>query len=387
MKISIWTGAAYEHWGPGNIEFGGIGGSETAAIHMARALAKLGHEVAMLGDHEGCEGDYHARAPATGKVPVRYIDYKRVMKDPGLLACDVLVSSRDKRVLRLQPKARAKVLWVHDVHVGDDWENEVDDFDLLYALTPWHKGYLESVYPHVLPEKIKVIRNGIDPERYEEIDWWDKSLDLVYSSSPDRGLDVILDLWPRLKEWRPSFKLHVCYGFENWRKLNAQNKRGLMVVDYMKARIDEMVDMGVVYHGRIGQNELARLQKKAALWAYPTAFSETYCITALEAQAAGSAVVTTKLAGLESTVGDRGLFILGLNKSAAYQTAFVDAIKAQVVAWEVARETTPPASEHPPVTEGVRRAREWAMTQTWESLAKEWEQDFGELLDLKGSSS
>ena len=55
MKIVIWTGAAWEPWGPPSV-IGGIGGSETAAVHMARELANRGHEVVMFGEHEGFEG-------------------------------------------------------------------------------------------------------------------------------------------------------------------------------------------------------------------------------------------------------------------------------------------------------------------------------------------
>ena len=56
MKIVIWTGAAWEPWGPSSVDGGGIGGSETAAINMARELSWRGHEVVMFGEHQGFEG-------------------------------------------------------------------------------------------------------------------------------------------------------------------------------------------------------------------------------------------------------------------------------------------------------------------------------------------
>jgi glycosyltransferase involved in cell wall biosynthesis len=65
----------------------------------------------------------------------------------------------------------------------------------------------------------------------------------------------------------------------------------------------------VFYHGRIGQDQLAEEQLKASLWAYPTDFEETNCITAIECQAAGVPIVATNYAGLKTTVGNSGILV------------------------------------------------------------------------------
>src|SRR5262245_24961065 len=132
MHIVFWTGPAAEKWGPGSVSGGGIGGSETAVVHMAHELAMLGHSVTCVGMHE----------PQSLAVPIRprvamaqdskdstrrwvdYVPFERAIEKPEILNGDVFISSRDKSVMRLKPKAKAHVLWVHDVHVGDDWECE-----------------------------------------------------------------------------------------------------------------------------------------------------------------------------------------------------------------------------------------------------------------------
>ena len=48
---------------------------------------------------------------------------------------------------------------------------------------------------------------------------------------------------------------------------------------------------------------------RAGVWAYPTWFSETSCITAMEAQAAGLMIVSSAIAALPETVGRRGSLI------------------------------------------------------------------------------
>lgn len=56
---------------------------------------------------------------------------------------------------------------------------------------------------------------------------------------------------------------------------------------------------------------------------YPTWFYETSCITAMEALAAGLAVVTTPLAALPETLGSYGIFVQGDWTSSDYQDEFV----------------------------------------------------------------
>ena len=404
MKIIIWTGAAWECWGPLSVD-GGIGGSETAAIQMGNELARRGHEVVMFGDHDGFEGywtpggeggghpDYYK---AAGLRFVRYLSYKKAVEDPKLLACDVLVSSRSKQVVRLKPDAKVKVLWVHDVHVGDDWENDLFHFDRVYCLTRWHKGYFESMYPHIDPTKIQITRNGIDPSRFADLDWRKKQASFVYSSSPDRGLDVLMDLWPSIKTLRPEATLDVYYGFETWRKLLKENKRGLAVVDYLQGRVESMAAEGVTYHGRVGQKELAEAHKKALIWLYPTKFCETYGITALEAQAAGSCVITSKLAGLTETASKWDSLIEGSNKSREYQDAALDWLGHYFTAWDIDKKHAEAFSDEEikddvdgailnsnPIHLTAQAARRWALKQTWATLAGEWEDDFNKLVEAK----
>src|SRR5207253_1372023 len=68
---------------------------------------------------------------------------------------------------------------------------------------------------------------------------------------------------------------------------------------------------GVVHHDMIGQQELADLQLSCEAWLYPPqpnhengmgGFLETYCITAVEAQAARAVPVTRLNGALAETV-------------------------------------------------------------------------------------
>src|ERR1041385_956964 len=78
-------------------------------------------------------------------------------------------------------------------------------------------------------------------------------------------------------------------------------------------------DGGVYMHGRVNQAELAKWQAGQHIWLYPTAFMETFCITAIEAQAAGILPLTSNLAALKETVASDHLRIEGWPQNVTYQ--------------------------------------------------------------------
>jgi hypothetical protein len=99
---------------------------------------------------------------------------------------------------------------------------------------------------------------------------------LIYSSSPDRGLDTLLYLFRFIKEEFPQATLHILYGFENWNKAidqrnNEQEKK------WRDQIIGDMEQPNVYYYGRVDQNTVAKMYQAADLWFYPSRFTETYC--------------------------------------------------------------------------------------------------------------
>ncbi len=129
---------------------------------------------------------------------------------------------------------------------------------------------------------------------------------LHYSSSPDRGLDNILYLLPWIQE-KVDYKIHidVYYGFNNLEQANPT----------LAKRLHELIKVSgedsVHFKGRVSQIELAQAWKKAYVWFYPTAFWETYCITAKEAQLSSTPIVCSNEGALQTTVGNAGIRVDG----------------------------------------------------------------------------
>ena len=148
----------------------------------------------------------------------------------------------------------------------------------------------------------------------------------TYSSSPDRGLARLLDFWPKIfAKYGPDSSLHVYYGFETWRRLAALHdlRDQLVQADLLEHRL--ATTPGVVFHGRAGQEEVARSYLQSQLWLYPTDFQETSCITAMEAQAAGCHVVATRCGALPETA-PQAWFVDGPTQMPDYEARFLEAV-------------------------------------------------------------
>jgi len=131
---------------------------------------------------------------------------------------------------------------------------------------------------------------------------------LHYSSSPDRGLDNILEMLPWLTEKCPDVTLHIYYSFYNWSQAakSRGDSRELKQIEAMQKQIDNY-GAKVVMHGRVGQQELANEWKKAWCWFYPSSFTETFAITAVEAQLSATPIVCSNVGALQTTVGEYGI--------------------------------------------------------------------------------
>jgi glycosyltransferase involved in cell wall biosynthesis len=299
LDLVFYLGHGVEPWSPKTFEAGGMGGSETMAWEMAKRLRKLGHRVRLYGHATpSMEGIYEG---------VEWLDASRYRG----VTCDVLIASRRPDAVDdvHNLKAGARVLWVHDVHCGEllDMKRSMR-FDRILCLSEWHREYFLGVYPLLDKAKVHVTRNGIDLTRFEGSEPRNPHR-AVYSSSPDRGLLTALECWPRIREQVPDAELHVFYGFKNWETVAQSygDTANIQNIAHLKHLLK--TTPGVVFRDRVSQRELAREFMRAGVWAYPTFFSETSCITAMEAQAAGLYIVTSKLAALNETVDNCGMRI------------------------------------------------------------------------------
>ena len=122
---------------------------------------------------------------------------------------------------------------------------------------------------------------------------------VVYTSSYDRGLEHLAEIWADVKKEVPDAECHVFYGWQLFDRFYANNPSSMAWKDRL---VNKMFESGIVDHGRLPQKELAEFMQHSGVWAYPTHFGEINCISAIKAQAYGCEPVVVNYAALKETV-------------------------------------------------------------------------------------
>jgi glycosyltransferase involved in cell wall biosynthesis len=261
----------------------GIGGSETAVVQMARHLHNLTGKVVRI---------FHERPDK--------LELDGVIYEPN--GNTKAYFSSGEPIAHIAWRHNVKVtnaptfLWCHDLMApGID---AIDGYDKVLCLSEFHKNYLRHVF-NVPEGKICLTRNGIDLDRFTNHDFSDKNPNkIVFSSSPDRGLDRAVAVVAKARELsNRDLELHTFYGFDNMLKLGLSKQ----VAD-MQAMLAQYP--WVKLHGNVQQNELVKHLASAKAWLYPTDFLETYCITALEMLACRVRPVVRAWGALPHTLKD-----------------------------------------------------------------------------------
>jgi glycosyltransferase involved in cell wall biosynthesis len=118
---------------------------------------------------------------------------------------------------------------------------------------------------------------------------------LCYTSTPWRGLEVLLDAWEKLNPI--DCELHVFSSCQIYGKDFANTQEAKYTDLYNRC----LNTKGIVYRGSIPNEELRKELPTFDILAYPCTFEETSCIAVIEALSAGLTVVTSNLGALPET--------------------------------------------------------------------------------------
>lgn len=320
----------FEPWDWTNPDRVGIGGSETSHIEMAQRLARRGNEVVSFapletdGRGEGyrvngsdVEADSFTDPAGVVWYPVEHFE-NYVYQYPNA----VFVIYRAPRLVDLLPAGAIAWLICQDVDYTSP-QNELTEeralrFTRIVALCREHAGYLARRLPAaawVSPAvpRICVSSNGIKSEYIQKLlanPPERNPMRLIYASSPDRGLENLLQIFARVREIVPAAELHVCYGFDNIEKVIARAGLNSGVARMYQRLSAALKAPGVFHYGRLGQVELLGEWFKSSIWCHPSNFTETSCITCMDAQACGAVPVTRPIWAVGENVAD-GVFIEG----------------------------------------------------------------------------
>jgi glycosyltransferase involved in cell wall biosynthesis len=357
-SLAFLTRGLFEPWHPKLEAQFGAGGAETCIMRLAPRFAAAGWDVSVFGTpgpHEGIDEN-----------GVKWMT--NTLFDPDS-PYDVLISSRVPEVFDAELAARRQFLWCHDVNLGRDfrfgpWGDRFAHLDGIVGLSQWHIQHMSRLYEIPLDHFV-VVPNGIETHMFPA-EYKKEPQRFIWTSSPDRGLDVALSLWPEVRKRWPEAELDVFYGFDAIDKIIASGTPSSQHLMRFRAGILELLEElggeegGVRMHGRVPQAQLYQEMAKANIWYYPTYFLETYCISAVETQMAGILPVSTYAGALPEVVARKELLVTGWPNNASYQKLYLAKLEQMVEAPEAQQE------------QWRQDGMEFALTQSWDHAFERW---------------
>lgn len=361
------TGNGYH---PGSPLSQPMGGTESAVVYLSTALVRAGAKVTLLNNPKTEMVVDGVRLLPSDKMP------------PGLVdKCDALVVISTAVGSRIRASFGPKIpllLWCH-LDVDQAYiqslaqEEERKAWSGYVMVSQWqaqrfagHFG-LDSTKNHV-------IGNAISPAFLDlpaAPAWFETGAapTLFYSSTPYRGLDVLLQCFPAIRARVPDIKLKIhssmgIYGLaperDTFRYLY-ELARNLPGVDYI---------------GPVPQRELAASLQSAAALAYPTTFDETSCIAAMEALACGADVLTTDRGALPETLNGFGCMLQSTELKSIFATnekmanAFIEMVVHRLT--QARQNPNEAAARRAAQMEFVRSNYAWDVrAQQWIALAQQ----------------
>ena len=320
-------------------------GSEIALLNLARQL-KNHYSVHIFGDN--ISRDFELEGIS--------IKNARSFREFSLnTEIDIIIVSRYLNAFIYNTLTARKIfIWVHDIlfqssfngqtlpNNGLDFYNNISHkVDGIIVLSEYHKTVIRQTY-NISENKIHIIGNAINTEAFSQ-DIQRHKYKFIYTSYPNRGLDMLLKIFPLIRTEFPTAELYIYRDHST----------------FTPAQLEEIGKTDYIFAPGFMKNEdLIREFQSSNIWLYPTNFVETYCISALEAQMAGCLCITTPLGSLSEIVGSRGVLVEGDYGTENYINNILKSVRIHL--------------DSDIYKNKVRRSREWASIQNWKSISEKW---------------
>jgi len=224
------------------------------------------------------------------------------LPDESFKNINLILNNTDHNLIE---KNKINVLWMHHFVNQKEAQNLssnefVNKLDWIVYNSNWN--FEKHVYQFKVPEnKCVVIRNAI-----EKIDIVEKPKDkisLIYHTTPWRGLVHLLKVFKNLN--LKNVELNICSSTIIYGKKFDTN----LGKTYESLFNECKNTKNVKYFGFLDNKKIIELLKQMHIFAHPSIWPETSCISAIEAMAAGCEVVTTNLGALYETCSPFGTFV------------------------------------------------------------------------------
>jgi glycosyltransferase involved in cell wall biosynthesis len=221
---------------------------------------------------------------------------------------------------------KINVLWVHNSYDQPNlypwFKNKLNHRKYDWYVFNSHWTYEKYRLMFDIPTDISVvIKNGFDDDLIVKTEFKPKEkLKLIYTSTPWRGLDVLLNAMEQIKTDKVEVDIYSStqiYG-DAFKKVNDDQ----FIKLYDKAKSLKYVN----YKGYIDHKELMKVLHTYDCYVHPSTFEETFCLAAMESLAAGLVAMTTDLGALYETCAEFPIYVPYLKDKEALAKQFAGAI-------------------------------------------------------------
>lgn len=271
----------------------GVGGAELALLTICEEWTKRGHEVTLYND---------PKEDGASPFQQEWIKHFDPARDR-----DVLITFRSPNPKSIDAKG-LKVWWSQDQQTTGDFAEFQRFVDKIVVISPFHAEYFKQRY------KINKTILIDEPVRVEDYRTSQKKVPyrFIFCSVPERGLDILLNLWPEIKRNLPEASLHITSDYRLWGAAYPLNER---------YKIMAMGLEDVKFLGAIKRQELIKEQLISEILAYPCIYDELFCYAVAEAGLAGAYPITSTTGALRTT--NMGIIIEGNVRSKAWTDEFL----------------------------------------------------------------
>lgn len=348
-----------------------MGGSQSALCYLAEELAKRGHQVCLFNSTSQVRVVRGVTCAPAARVSAG------AWQDQDVVVVQNFAdSAADIRPL-LRTDAKL-ILWTQHAHDQPAMKGLLnpslrDAHDAFVFVSDWQRQQFQNIF-RIDPQKSAILRNAVSPV-FEKAFAPDESIlaakcrppILVYTSTPFRGLNVLLAAFPLIREAIPNILLKVFSSMQVY-QMTAEKDAAQYGALYERCRNTA----GVEYVGSVPQPQLVGELRRTTLLAYPNHFAETSCISVMEAMASGCHVVTSHLGALPETSAGFGSLIPVGNDWQDYGRRFVGATIEVLQQFQ----------------EAPDRVESWLQKQvqeinadcTWRHRAEQWDEWLRELI-------
>jgi glycosyltransferase involved in cell wall biosynthesis len=219
-------------------------------------------------------------------------------------------------------ETKIRIYWPHDLPEDPECiklkdKTFRDQFHHFVYISNWQYSRFQLVADMPYSVDNTVIDSGIDP--VELVEKPKDVIRLVYSSTPQRGLDILLPVFEKLCEKYDNIELDVFSSFKiyGWDDADKQ-------FEPLYDRIRNHPKMN--YHGFVSNDVLRDYLKKCHIHAYPSTWIETSCRAMLEAMSAGLICVHPNYGALYETSGGLNFMYQGDENKNVHAGKFYNAL-------------------------------------------------------------